>query len=136
MTDIRQFVEEAMQAPCIRDLFGIALVECSPGAVTLALDHRPELGHLPGWFQGAITTAIAEYAAGLSALTLAPGRNSATLQQNIHFTGSARGQRLVARGLVIASSRTFSTIEARVEVERDGTPYPCATMTMTVGHRD
>lgn len=128
------YLRAAMASPCIGDLFGIRLLDWDEGTVTLALDNRPELGHMAGWFQGAVTSAIAEYAAVLSGMTFAPDQPAATLQQNIHFTGPARGTRLIATGRLLSGGRTVSTTGAEVSVERDGGLHPCATMTMTMAH--
>jgi acyl-coenzyme A thioesterase PaaI-like protein len=133
---IEAVLANMMGRPCIRDLFGIELVSWEAGAVTLDLVQRPALGHAPGWFQGAVTTAIAEYAASFSGVTLAPDKDSMTLQQNIHFTGPARGNRLIAEGRVLRAGRTISTTAAEVFVEWDGERFPCATLTMTLSHKD
>ncbi len=133
--DVPPFLRAPLSSPCVAGLFGVHLVAWGEGTVTLAIDNRPELGHMPGWFQGAITSAIAEYAAALSGMTIAPERPGATLQQNIHFTGPARGSRLIATGRVLSAGHTISTTAAEVSVERDGALYHCATMTMTLAHR-
>ena len=133
---IEQMLHEMLAAPCIRDLFGIELLRWQPGAVTLCLDHRPELGHATGWFQGAVTTAIAEYAAGLSAISLAPDKAGMTVQQSIHFTGPAHGDRLIAAGRVLAATRTISTAAADVLIQPDGEQHKCATLTMTKQQQD
>nr|WP_276509823.1 PaaI family thioesterase [Novosphingobium taihuense] len=124
-----------MARPHIRDLFRFDLVGFEVGSVTLGLDHRPELGHAPGWFQGTVTTAIAECAAAMSGATTAPDKDSLTLQQTIHFVGAARGDRLIAEGRVIARGRTISTTAADVYVMRDGARHLCGTLTMTMNHR-
>lgn len=131
----RSKLDASLATPVVRDFLRLRLVEWQPGAVTLSLDCRPELGHRPGWFQGAVTTAIAEHAAGMSGVTLAADRDSMTLQQNIHFTGPAQGSRLVARGRVVSAGYTISTCVADILVERDGALHPCATLTMVMSHR-
>ncbi|HEY6868680.1 MAG TPA: hypothetical protein VI199_02885, partial [Novosphingobium sp.] len=93
---LAEVMQTLMNRPHVRDLYGMELVSAQVGQVTLALGHRPELGHLPGWFQGTVTSALAETAAAMSGVTIAPGGDTMTLQQSIHFTGSARGDRLVA----------------------------------------
>ncbi|MDF8335276.1 PaaI family thioesterase [Novosphingobium cyanobacteriorum] len=127
-------VRQVMESPPLRQLFGIDLVSVEPGRVVLGLDRRPEFGHQPGWFQGTVTSALAEYTASLSGRTMAPERDSMTLQQSIHFTGQARGDRLEAVGRVITAGRRISTTAADVYVLRDGERHLCATMTMTVIH--
>lgn len=123
-----------MARPHVRDLFRMDLVDHAVGRVTLGLDHRPELGHVPGWFQGTVTTAIAECAAAMSGATTAPEKDSLTLQQSVHFTGAARGERLIAEGRVVAQGRRISTAAADVYVVRDGERHLCATLTMTMTH--
>lgn len=127
--------EAFLSSPPLHDLFGITALEWGPGTMTLALDHRPELGHAPGWFQGAVTTAIAEYASAIPAGLMAADRDSMTVQQNIHFTGPAHGERLIAVGRVISAGSSISTATSEVFVERDGKRHPCATMTATIAHR-
>lgn len=131
---VAALMRKLMDRPHIRDLFRMDLVDWSVGRVTLGLNLRPELGHAPGWFQGTVTTAIAECAAALSGATTAPERDSLTLQQTIHFTGPARGDRLVAQGRVITAGRRISTTAADVYVLRDGEQHACAMLTMTMTH--
>lgn len=127
-------MRQVFQSPPLRQLFGMDLVSVAPGRVVLGLDHRSEFGHQPGWFQGTVTSAIAEYAAALSGRTMATDRDTMTLQQSIHFTGQARGDRLEAEGRVITAGRRISTTAADVYSLRDGERSLCATMTMTVIH--
>jgi acyl-coenzyme A thioesterase PaaI-like protein len=128
----RERIEQRLTMPLIADFFRMYAVAIEPGAVTIALDHRLELGHEPGWFQGSVTTAIAEFAAGFSGQSLlAPDWAAVTLDQHINFVGTARGERLVARGRVIMAGRTISTCAAEVFVVRDGAEHLCATMVQT-----
>jgi len=118
--------------PYARDLFGICLEHVSSGSVTLAIEHRPELGHLPGWFQGAVTTAIGEYAASWSAITLASaGCSMLTIQQSIHFVGPARGERLIAIGRVISSGKSIAIGAADIFAEVGAVRTLCAVLTLT-----
>lgn len=129
-----RLMRKVMARPHIRDLFRIGLADYTLGGVTLALDHRPEFGHAPGSIQGTPTTAIAECAAAMSGATTAPEKDSLTLQRSIHFTSSARGERLIAEGRVVTAGRWISTTPAEVYVMRDGERHLCATLTMTMTH--
>jgi uncharacterized protein (TIGR00369 family) len=130
--DYAERVRARLDKPLTRDFFGIEVVSIEPGKVQLGLDVRPELGHAPGWFQGSITTAIAEFAGGLAAISLvAPDWDILTLDQTIKFVGPARGQRLVARAEVIRPGKTITTCHCEVYVIEDGIERLCAVMLQT-----
>lgn len=129
------WVREAMTAPYAHELFQLEVLSIEPGAVTLALPHRRAYEHQPGWFQGAITTALGEYAASYAAATGAePGSANLTLSQAIHFIGPARGERLIAEARVIEPGRTITHARADIHVEADGERRLCATLTLTMRH--
>lgn len=128
-------VSRLLDRPYARDFFRLELVRLERGCVELAIANRPELGHRPGAFQGAITTALGEYAASWSALTLIPADwNSLTLEQSIHFTGPAEGERLIAVGSVLSPGRSISVCRAEIVCEKNGVRHPCGTMTQTNRH--
>ena len=134
-TDSLERVRRLLERPYARDFFHLELVKLDIGHVELAIANRPELGHRPGAFQGAITTALGEYATAWSALTLIPADwNSVTLEQSIHFTGPAEGDRLIAVGSVLSPGRSISVCRAEVFCEKDGVRRPCGTMTQTNRH--
>lgn|SRR5512139_2571966 len=122
-------VEASRGSPPIRDLFGFELVDYDDRHATLAVDHRSELGQAPGFFQGSVITAIAEFAAAFSSLASLPeGRETVTVDQTIKFLGAARGERMIARGEVIKPSLTLVACRADVFVVRDGQEHLIATM--------
>lgn len=130
--NFRMRVEKTLALPLLADFFRIRPVQIEAGAVHLMLDHRPELGQAPGWFQGTIVTAIAEFAAAMSASSLRPeGWDNLTLTQTINFIGPARGERLIARGQALNDGRTIVNSTADIFVCRDGAEHLCATMLQT-----
>jgi uncharacterized protein (TIGR00369 family) len=131
----RKWIEERLAKPYARDLFGIELVSTEQGRVVIALPYREALSFRPGAFQGAITTAMAEYAAAWSAASLlSEGWSNLTIDQTIHFTGAAEGDRLVAEGSVISPGRSVTISKAEVFVEKGGARTLCAVMTQTNRH--
>lgn len=123
------FVEHFYSRPINRELWRFEITKFGKSGVDLYVDHRPELGHIPGWFQGTVITAIAEYAGALSGIASLPaGRMSATVDQHIKFIGQARGEKLIARGHVIKPSLTLIACEADVFVEREGKEHLIAKM--------
>ncbi|WP_052223724.1 PaaI family thioesterase [Novosphingobium malaysiense] len=115
--------------------FGFEVVEARPGAVILSLAHRPEFEHAPGWFEGAITSAIGQIAASYSGATAAAeGWTNLVLDHSVRYVGAAQGERLVAVGRVTRSGRAISFTGADVYVERDGERHLCAQLEMTMRH--
>lgn len=132
--DFRDRMATRFSTPIVR-FFGIEQGAVEPSHVTLVLDCRPELGHQQGWFQGSVTTAIAEFAAAWSASTLIPpGWSNLTLDQTIKFVGAAQGDRLIARGSVIKPGRTITSCLCEVFAVRDGGEQLCAVMLQTNRH--
>lgn len=133
--EAERWVREAVKAPYASELFELEVVSVTPGAVVLALAHQRQFEHLPGWFQGAITTAIGEYAASYAAATSAEsGAANLTLSQVIHFVGPARGDRLIAEAKVIAPGRSITYARADIYVEEAGARRLCASLTLTMRH--
>lgn len=116
-------------------LFGFEVVEIGPGTITLALPGRPEFGHRPGWFQGAIIGAIADYAGSFACYTLIPADwQRLTLDFTLKFLYPAQGERLIARGRVLSAANTISVAAADMYVLREGAEQLCATALVTTRH--
>lgn len=123
------FADAWKNQPLIKDFWRFKLVGYLKGSAELMVDHRPELGHLPGWFQGTVITGLAEFAGGLASISSLPeGRTTVTVDQTIKFIGQARGERLIARGRVIKASLTLVPCSVDVFVVRDGAEHLVATM--------
>ena len=115
--------------------FGFEVVAARPGAVTLSLAHRPDFEHAPGWFEGAITSAIGQIAASYSGSTAnEPGWTHLVLDHTVRYLGTAFGERLIAVGRVTRSGRAISFTGADIFVERDGGRHLCAQLEMTMRH--
>lgn len=125
-------IRERIASPVVKDLFGMEEVSIAPGEIQLGIAVRHELGHAPGWFQGSVTTAIAEFACGFAAMSLiAPDWDMMTLDQTIKFIGPARGERLVAKARVIRPGRTITTCQCEVFAIENGAERLCAVMLQT-----
>jgi len=130
-----QRIQGYLAKPVVAELFGFRADAIEPGRVTLSVDLRRELGHLPGYFQGGVVSAIAELAASYAAASLlAPDWINVTISQSIHFVGQARGEKLVARGSVVKPGRTITSAAAEVLVLRDGELQLCAVMQQHCHH--
>lgn len=133
--DFEADVRRRYAASPVCGFFGFEVEEVAPGAITLAIAVRSELGHAPGFFQGTIVAAIAEYAASYAAYTLIPADWSRlTLDLTLKFLAPARGERLVGRGRVLSHGKSLSHCAADMLVLRDGEEHPCATALVSVRH--
>lgn len=130
------WVRAALARPYARALYGIDLESVRPGAVVLSLIHRSVFEHAPGFFQGSITSALAELAASYSAATASKAQwQHRAVRQEIDFTGSARGERLIAVGQVTEIGNEVSFARAEVFAEFAGDRSLCALMMLTMRHR-
>lgn len=128
-------IRRRLAASPVRAFFGFETDAVRPGDITLSLAARPELGHLPGFFQGGILAAMADYAGSYAAYTLIPDDwDRLTVDFTIKFLAAAKGDRLLGRGRVLSPGRTLSHCAADLSVLRDGREHLCATALVTVRH--
>ncbi len=128
----RDRIERYATSPVMKDFFRLQLLHVESGEVTIGLDHRLELGHKPGWFEGAVTAMLGQMAAAWSCGTLAPeGWTLLTLEQSVKFVGAARGERLVGRGRVVKAGRTICFGAADVFAVDDSKESLCGTVAVT-----
>lgn len=114
-------------------LIGAEIVELAPGAVDIALAHRPDLAQQHGFFHAGTTASIADSAAGYAALSLYPaGTGVLTTEFKINLINPARGERLVARGRVIKPGRTLTVCRSDVYGIADGAERHVATALLTM----
>jgi len=112
--------------------FGFEIERLSYGRITLALPVKPEFGHQPGFFQGAIMGAIADYAGSYAAYTRIPPQwERLTLDYTLKFIAPAFGERLIARGQALGPARTIVTSQVTILVRREGEEHLCATALVT-----
>jgi|HubBroStandDraft_6_1064221.scaffolds.fasta_scaffold1726276_2 uncharacterized protein (TIGR00369 family) len=123
-----------LDSPVCR-FFGFEVEEVLPGSVTLALPCKPEFGHRPGYFQGTIIGAIADYAGSFACYTLIPADwQRLTLDYTLKFLNPAHGERLTACGRVLSQARTISVAAVDMFVLRDAATHLCATALVTTRH--
>lgn len=115
--------------------FGFDVEEVGAGAIVLRLDGRPEYGHRPGYFQGAIIAAMADYAGSFAAYTLT-GRdwNLLTLDLALKYLAPAKGEALIGRGRMLSAGKTLSTTQTDIFVRTQCEEHLCATALVSVRH--
>jgi uncharacterized protein (TIGR00369 family) len=126
-------VRDSFARQGIMATLGATLTRVEPGAVEIAVDHRPGLTQQHGYFHAGVTATIADSAGGYAGFSLMPGDASVlTVEYKLNLLAPADGRRLVARGRVIRPGRTLVVTRVDVAVERDGAEHACATMLQTL----
>ena len=81
---------------------GATIGPISRGSVEIALRPSPVTSQQHGFVHGGIVSALADTAAGYSALSvMPPGTGVLTVEFKINFVSPAIGDRIIARGQVL-----------------------------------
>jgi uncharacterized protein (TIGR00369 family) len=119
---------------------GATLQAVAPGAVEIAMVPCPAICQQHGFIHAGAISAIADSAAGYSALSLMPpGAGVLTTEFKINLVAPAAGERIVARGRVVKPGRTLTLTQSEVFAVKDGQEKLVALLTatmMTVTGRD
>lgn len=114
---------------------GARLERVEPGAVAIALGHRPELTQQHGFVHAGIVATALDSACGYAAFTLMPADAGVlTIEFKINLLRPARGPRFVMEGRVVKPGRTISVVDGHAwQLGDDGGERTLvATMTATV----
>jgi uncharacterized protein (TIGR00369 family) len=136
----RSRIERSFVKQGLMQTLGASLGAMSPGAVEIVFAPSPAISQQHGFIHGGAIAAIADTAAGYSALSLmAPGAGVLTAEFKINFLAPAAGQSFRASGRVVKAGRTLTLSQAEVIAENDGREKLVALLTatmMTIDARD
>lgn len=108
------------------------LASVLPGRCEIVVDAHDGITQQMGFVHGGIVATVADSAGGYAAMTLRPkGIEVVTVDLNLSFVRPALG-RLIATGEVTRSGRALAFCRLEVHADCSGTPYLCATGSMTV----
>jgi uncharacterized protein (TIGR00369 family) len=100
--DYRAHVQAVFEASAATTLLGCVLGRIEPGYVEVELPCRKEVTQQHGFVHGGILGVIADAAAALAALTVAPaGTIGMTVEYKINLLEAACGEKIIARGRLI-----------------------------------
>jgi uncharacterized protein (TIGR00369 family) len=117
----------AFAMPVVR-WFGIELEQLRDGLCVARLPWREELSHAPGVFQANPIAALADFTGVLAGLSLLPpGSTAATMDYTVKFLAEARGDELVASGVVVSAGRTSGVSKVDVHVLHADGERLCST---------
>lgn len=112
---------------------GAMLGEIRPGSVEVILPASRSVSQQHGFVHGGAVSAIADTAAGYSALSLMPaGRGVLTTEFKINLVAPAAGDLIIARGRVVKAGRTLTLVQAEVFADRSGDQKLVALLTATM----
>ena len=111
--DWKERVQSYSGFPIFSEFFKVEPIDLEPGRASAGLTYRRELSFRDGWFQGTVTSALAEIVAVWACATMAqPGNVVMSLEQSVKFVGPAEGERLEAEGLFAAFARIRAPADA------------------------
>ena len=100
---------------------GATIGPISHGSVEIALRPSSATSQQHGFVHGGIVSAVADTAAGYSALSIMPpGTGVLTVEFKINFVSPAIGDRIIARAQVLKPGRTLVLTQAEVFAETAG----------------
>lgn len=116
---------------------GLRFVRVEAGEVDLEIPYDEAFSFRPGQLQATPVFAAADFAAVAAAGTLLPqGWANATIDCNLKIVAPAAGEKLVARGRVVAPGKLITVCAADVYAVRDGQETLCATALATARNID
>ena len=117
----------------LMQLIGATLERVEPGEVDIALPFRDDLTQQHAFLHGAVTTAIADSAAGYAALSLMPaGSEVLSIEFKINLLRPATGPRFLAEGRVVKAGKTITVSRSDVFGYADDNPIHIATLLATM----
>src|SRR5881227_1493330 len=94
---------------------GARFDKVAPGAVDLRLPFRADLTQQHGFLHARTIAAVADSACGYAALSLMPANAGVlSIEFKVNMLAPAKGDAIVARGLVIRAGRTIMVCRADV----------------------
>lgn len=128
-----KLVESVTSAPGYTRNVGTRVLLAEAGQVELALDRRPDLLQINGFFHGGVIAGLADHAAGGAVTTALPmGRFAVTVCLQVNFLAPANGETLIARARSIQAGSTIGVAQVDVVSLASGVETPCAIATVTL----
>lgn len=123
-------VRASFERQAVMRLIGAQLESVEPGAVTIVMQHRPELTQQHGFVHAGIVATALDSACGYAASTLMPADAGVlTIEFKVNLLAPARGPAFRFEGRVTKAGRTISVVDGRA---LQGGSELFATMTATI----
>ncbi|ODA40646.1 PaaI family thioesterase [Desulfosporosinus sp. BG] len=113
--DFLNRVQSSFAQQSVMNLIGAELVKVLPGEVEISIPFRDNLTQQHGFLHAGIITTIADSACGYAAFSLMPaGASVLTVEFKVNLLAPAKGERFVAKGLVVKPGRTITVCSGEV----------------------
>lgn len=121
MTDLYRRIQSSFDRQSLMTTFEARLDSVKPGAVAIQAPILPGARQQQGLAHAGLTFALADSAAGYSALTVMPDdQEVVTAEFKINLVGPGQGDLLIARGKVIKPGRRLVIVTAEVFAVQSG----------------
>jgi uncharacterized protein (TIGR00369 family) len=128
-----KLVETVTSAPGYTSSMGTRVLAAEAGYVELALDRRPDLLQISGFFHGGVIAGLADHAAGGAVTTALPNnRFAVTVCLQVNFLAPANGETLVARARAVQAGSTIGVARVDVISLAGRVETACAVATVTL----
>lgn len=108
-------VRDSFERQRLMTTLGATLEDVRPGAVTIRLPFRDDLTQQHGFVHAGAIASVADSACGYAALSLMPaGADVLSIEFKINMLSPAKGDALVARGVVIRAGKKIMVCRADV----------------------
>ena len=115
------------------DTIGAVLTRVEPGIVEVALPYRADLTQQHGFLHAGIVATILDSACGYAAFSLMADNVAVlTIEYKINLLRPARGDRFVAKGLVVKAGQTITVCSGEAFAHSEAGEKLIATMQATV----
>jgi uncharacterized protein (TIGR00369 family) len=128
-----QVVRDVFAQQAALELVGAELGAVEPGMVEVILQRTAKVTQQHGTVHGGIIGMLADTAAALAALTVAPaGMIGVTVEYKLNLLAAATGDQIVARGRLVRAGRPLSVAACDVYAVADGIELLVATALVTL----
>lgn len=123
--------QAALASQAFSVMLGTPLTVFEPGHAELVLPIKPAFAQQAGFVHGGVISYLADNALSFVGGSVL-GVDVLSAEFKLNFLKPGQGDRLVARAMVIASSRRQAVCRCDIFAERDGQEYLCATALGTI----
>ena len=108
-------VRDSFDKQRLMSTIGAQLTEVEPGAVTIRLPFREDLTQQHGFLHAGTIASVADSACGYAALSLMPADAGVlSIEFKVNMLAPAKGDAIIARGMVIRAGKTIMVCRADV----------------------
>jgi uncharacterized protein (TIGR00369 family) len=112
---------------------GAELARVGPGTCEITLPYSDAISQQHGYFHGGVIGTLADNAAGYASFSLMPADATVlTVEYKLNLVSPGKGERLLARGLVLRPGRTLTVAESKVYAVTGGEKSLCAIALATM----